>query len=239
MPARRRRRAKKEPESGVQHTTRRVEPEEGSQAVHSVAVGRLRDGWQKYQIGEVIAEGGMGVVRLAEDRNSRRVVAMKILPKYQEVDEQDFLRFIEEAQITAQLEHPNIIPFYELGSDPEGNAYYTMKYMRGLTLADILEGIRSPDEQGRRLLRRFPLRRLLEIFCHVCDAISFAHSRRVVHRDLKPENIIVGNGSLNLIQLIYSVFVDSDDEVILPIPSFEQFEYLLSLVGGKPVYIPL
>ena len=56
---------------------------------------------------------------------------------------------------------------------------------------------------------------------------------------LKPENIIVGNGSLNLIQLIYGVFVDSDDEVILPIPSFEQFEYLLSLAGGKPVYTPL
>ncbi|RKX30392.1 MAG: hypothetical protein DRP22_05270 [Verrucomicrobia bacterium] len=180
-------------ESMVRKSTRRAEVGAGEGPVRFTSVGRLQDGWHKYEIGDVIAEGGMGVVRLAKDKNSRRVVAIKILPKYEDMDEQDFLRFIEEAQITSQLEHPNIIPFYELGCDPEGNAYYTMKYMKGLTLADILEGIRNGNDEGRRLLARFPLRRMLEIFCHVCDAISFAHSRRVVHRDLKPENIIVGD----------------------------------------------
>lgn len=177
----------------IRRTTRKAEVTGDEKAVESGMVGRLRDGWHKYEIGKVIAEGGMGIVRLADDRNSRRVVAMKILPKYEEANAQDFIRFIEEAQITSQLEHPNIIPLYELGCDPDGNAYYTMKYMRGLTLADILEGVRGSDEDAARLRRKFPVRRLLEIFCHVCDAISFAHSRRVVHRDLKPENIIVGD----------------------------------------------
>lgn len=195
MSAKRKRRktVRQKLESIVRRSTRRAQVDAGGGPVRFTLEGRLQDGWHKYEIGEVIAEGGMGVVRLAEDKNSRRVVAIKILPKYEDADEQDFLRFIEEAQITSQLEHPNIIPFYELGCDPEGNAYYTMKYMRGLTLADILEGIRDAEGEHRRLLERFPLRRLLEIFCHVCDAISFAHSRRVVHRDLKPENIIVGD----------------------------------------------
>lgn len=149
------------------------------------------EGGEKYVLGKTIAEGGMGIVREARDLNCRRVVAMKMLrikdPRY---EQEDLLRFIEEAQITSQLEHPNIVPVHELGVDAFGNVYYTMKYMKGILLSDVLDAIR----RGRQdMIEQYPLARLLTIFQKACDAIAFAHSRSVVHRDLKPDNIMIGD----------------------------------------------
>ena len=147
------------------------------------------EGGQKYTLGRMLAQGGMGAVHQARDLNCRRMVAMKLLPKGQQNQVEDLIRFIEEAQITSQLEHPNIVPIHELGLDADGNVFYTMKYVKGVTLTEILDSIRHGDTAT---IEQYPLARLLTIFQKVCDAIAFAHSRGVVHRDLKPDNIMVG-----------------------------------------------
>jgi len=102
---------------------------------------------------------------------------------------EQILRFIQEAQVTSQLEHPSIVPVHELGVDGGGNVFYTMKFVKGRSLKDIIKGIKEGD---KKTIDDYPLSHLLTIFQKVCDAIAFAHSKRVIHRDLKPENVMVG-----------------------------------------------
>ncbi len=148
------------------------------------------EGGKKYRVGRELAKGGMGTVFQAKDLNCRRTVAMKVLSKDVQFQVEDLLRFIEEAQITSQLEHPNIVPIHELGLDAEGNVFYSMKYVRGLTLTEILDDIRRGKQE---MIDQYPLGRLLTIFQKTCDAVAFAHSRGVVHRDLKPDNVMIGD----------------------------------------------
>ncbi|MFH0954243.1 MAG: protein kinase [Verrucomicrobiota bacterium] len=146
-------------------------------------------GEEKYEVGRILASGGMGNVHQARDVNCRRSVAMKVLRQDQQALTDDLLRFVEEARITAQLEHPNIVPVHELGIDSGGGIYYTMKYVRGVTLTDILHDIRKGRQET---IEEYPLGRLLTIFQKACDAVAFAHSKNVIHRDLKPDNIMIG-----------------------------------------------
>jgi serine/threonine protein kinase/Leucine-rich repeat (LRR) protein len=150
----------------------------------------LVDGNRKYRVGRIIAQGGMGILHEAYDTNCRRTVAMKVLLPDQITNPEELLRFVEEAQITAQLEHPNIVPIHEVGLDSDSRVYYTMKYVRGCTLTDVLLGLRRGDMQT---VKAYPLSRLLNIFQKVCDAVAFAHARRVIHRDLKPDNIMLAD----------------------------------------------
>lgn len=144
---------------------------------------------RRYVVIREIARGGMGKVLEVEDTELRRSVALKVLRK-ELVGRADIVeRFLEEAQITGQLEHPNIVPVHEMGIDGAGNLYFTMKYVEGLSLAELLLKLR---EGNRDLLRDYPLTKLLDIFIRICESISFAHNRGVIHRDLKPANIMVG-----------------------------------------------
>ncbi|MEI6712464.1 MAG: FHA domain-containing serine/threonine-protein kinase [Verrucomicrobiota bacterium] len=142
-----------------------------------------------YFVTGTIAEGGMGLVVKARDQRVRRLVAMKVLRGGYEYAADKLLRFVGEAQLTGQLEHPNIIPIYQLGISANGQTFYTMKYIRGQTLEEIIMGLHNGDQQT---LARYPLASLLTIFLKVLDAMAFAHSRGVVHRDLKPANIMIG-----------------------------------------------
>ncbi len=144
---------------------------------------------RRYEIGKVVAKGGMGAILKAKDLNIRRTVAMKVLLDPKKADDAKILRFIEEAQITGQMEHPSIVPVHELGVDAHGSVFYTMKLVKGVTLDAILEGIRTGDAA---VTAKYPLGQLLAIFLKACDAVAFAHMKNVVHRDLKPENIMVG-----------------------------------------------
>lgn len=144
----------------------------------------------RYELGEPIAQGGMGRVIEARDLNIDRTVAMKLLIKGKDEQLGMQLRFTEEAQITGQLQHPNIVPVYDLGAHKDGQLYFTMKLVRGRTLRDVLKALRRGDDETEQAFTRT---RLLASFQQVCMGIAYAHSRNVVHRDLKPSNIMFGD----------------------------------------------
>ena len=153
------------------------------------ALGFLPDSDEKYLIESEIGRGGMSRVWATRDHDLGRVVAMKVLDETLDAEPDELGRFIQEGQITGQLEHPNIVPVHELGCTDEGQLYFTMKRVRGISLGEILFRIRHNDD---RIIRRFDLRALLRVLVSVCDAMAYAHDRHVLHRDLKPENIMVG-----------------------------------------------
>ncbi len=138
----------------------------------------------RYQLLGEIARGGMGVVLKGRDVDLGRDVAVKVLLE-KHCDRSEMLRrFVEEAQIAGQLQHPGIIPIYELGRLPDDRLYIAMKLIRGRTLASLLEGRADPADERLRYLG---------IFEQVCQAMAYAHACGVVHRDLKPSNVMVGN----------------------------------------------
>ena len=149
---------------------------------------KLARGADKYGEGTEIARGGMGVILRITDRAVRRDVAMKVMRHDTNVVQR--ARFLEEAQITGQLEHPNIVPIHEIGTDPKGRMYFTMKLVKGHSLAQILDELRgNPNLADRTHSLRF----LLGAFIDVCNAMALSHSKGVVHRDLKPANIMLGD----------------------------------------------
>ncbi len=143
---------------------------------------------QLYKVGPAIARGGMGAIHTAEDVKINRTVAMKVVldPR---ADDDARQRFILEARVLGQLEHPNIVPIHELGLNADGKLFYTMKLIRGVSLYDLLKKIKTGDAAA---VKQYPLTELLHIFRKVCDGVAFAHSRGIVHRDLKPHNVMVG-----------------------------------------------
>jgi hypothetical protein len=144
----------------------------------------------RYAVKNMLGQGGMGEVYLCADEWIGRDVAMKIAHGAQADRPHLRARFVREALVQGQLEHPSVVPVYDLGTRPDGSTYFTMKRVRGLTLAEIIAGWRREDSDMRRAYSR---RRLLTAMSSVCLAVSFAHSRGVVHRDLKPENIMLGD----------------------------------------------
>ncbi|MDI3291143.1 serine/threonine-protein kinase [Polyangium sp. 15x6] len=137
-----------------------------------------------------LGRGAMGEVALCKDTRIGRDVARKvILPIYQS-DPQVRARFLREARVQGQLEHPSIVPVYDLGVDIEGSTYFTMKCLRGLTLAQIVKGLRKKDPA---IVEAYSRPKLLRAFSAACLAVDFAHSRGVLHRDLKPSNVMLGD----------------------------------------------
>jgi serine/threonine-protein kinase len=133
-----------------------------------------------------IARGGMASIHHVVDRNLLRHSAMKVLAPELAAQPAHRTRFLEEAQITGQLDHPNICPVHDLGVDEEGALYFTMKLVKG----ESLEAWLKRDDGPRNVVM---VARYIEVLCKVCDGLSFAHSRGVVHRDLKPANIMIGS----------------------------------------------
>jgi len=132
-----------------------------------------------------IGIGGMGEVRRVRDMALNRAMAMKIMREELVGRASAEARFIAEAQATAQLQHPGIVPVHDIGRTPDGRWYFTMKELQGQTLHQVLDDAQLHPE-------RWPRRRLLEVFRSVAEAVAYAHSRGAVHRDLKPANVLVG-----------------------------------------------
>ena len=142
----------------------------------------------RYLVEHEIARGGMGVVLRAVDCDIRREVAVKYL--LDQADAGKKARFVEEAQITGQLEHPNIVPIHELGVDARKRLFFAMKMVKGRSLAQVLDELRQNPKTADK---EFSLGKLLNILVSVCNALAYAHSCGLVHRDLKPANIMIGD----------------------------------------------
>ena len=138
----------------------------------------------RYQLFGEIARGGMGAVLKGRDPDLGRDLAVKVLLESHH-DKPDLVRrFVEEAQIGGQLQHPGIVPVYELGAFADRRPYFTMKLVKGRTLSALVAERQSPAHD---------LPRFLSIFEAVCQTLAYAHARGVIHRDLKPSNVMVGS----------------------------------------------
>ena len=153
--------------------------------LHSAAIRRLREAIElpdlsgtRYQLGEAIGRGGMGVVFRAHDRELDRDVALKVL-SVRDLGDDARERMANEARILARLEHPGIVPVHDAGVLPDGRVFYAMKLVRGHRLDDHARATQSVPE-------------VLRAFIRTCEAVAFAHSQGIVHRDLKPGNVMVG-----------------------------------------------
>jgi len=141
---------------------------------------------------EPIGRGSMGSILLVKDEDLRRKVAYKHIHEDMAADRGVVDRFYAEAQLTAQLEHPNIVPVYDLVVEEGGNLGYAMKRVRGRTLEGLMKEARAQLDARGAADERHALPVLLEHFLKVCDAVHYAHRKGVIHRDLKPQNIMVG-----------------------------------------------
>jgi serine/threonine protein kinase len=139
------------------------------------------------------AQGGLGEVLLVQDEDLRRDVALKrIVPTRAPLAQRQH-RFLREAELTARLEHPGVVPVYGLGQDAAGCPCYVMRFIEGQTLRQAIEQFHAAAAPGQRPAERGrALRPLLSRFVAVCNTVAYAHSRGVVHRDLKPANILLG-----------------------------------------------
>ncbi|MEE2789803.1 MAG: protein kinase, partial [Myxococcota bacterium] len=148
-------------------------------ALRDSLLPQLTMGSERYVIGDEFARGGMGIIADAKDRILERNVAMKLLigGKSQRLGWQ--LRFAQEAQITGQLQHPNIVPVYDLGETDEGQLYFSMKRVEGQTLRDVFKALRQGESAVEHTFSRTGL---LQVFQKICMAVAYAHSRAVVHR---------------------------------------------------------
>ncbi|MDI1442636.1 serine/threonine-protein kinase [Polyangium sp. 6x1] len=171
------------PRHGVSETAQAVEPVDPARAALEGVAEEHR-----YAPRKLLGRGGMGEVRLCKDAWIGREVARKTLLPGRGRDARE--RFLREARVQGQLEHPSIVPVYDIGVREGGEVYFTMKCLRGQTLRQVLKDLAAGDE---RALATYTRHKLLGIFTAVCLAVDFAHARGVLHRDLKPANIMIGD----------------------------------------------
>jgi serine/threonine protein kinase len=146
----------------------------------------------RYEIIRKLGQGGLGRVWLARDVNLNRHVALKEISHTSGMTESLVERFTHEAEITGRLDHPSIVPIYQLGEDrATKRAFYTMRFLGRSTLQDSINEYHERRQEGNE--DPMLLRHLLTAFVNVCHAIGHAHSRKVIHRDLKPENVVIDN----------------------------------------------
>ncbi|MBD3240983.1 MAG: protein kinase [Chitinivibrionales bacterium] len=163
----------------------------GSTPAGGVPQGLIEHPIGEYQIVKTLGRGGMGVVYLAYEPLLHRAVALKVLSGGGGDQPANIARFLAEAVLTGRLTHGGIIPIYQVGFDPEHGYYYSMRYVKGHTLKDVLHA-RGDSQEGAR---EYSLARLLALFQRVCEAVGFAHQNGILHRDLKPANVMLTHGN--------------------------------------------
>jgi len=150
----------------------------------------VKNGFMRYRDFKPLTQGGEAILRTCVDENLGRTVVMKTLqPQFQNLETYQ-KRFLREARVTAQIPHPCTIPVYELSRDSDGNAYFTMKKLRGRDLSDILDRIAENDAAT---IQKYPIPEILQVLVKCAQCLSFAHNQGVIHRDMKPANIMIGD----------------------------------------------
>ncbi len=175
-----------------------------------------------YEPGNLLGRGGMGEVRLCRDPRLGRDIALKTATTKSAVELE---RFVREAQVQGQLQHPSIVPVHELGVGADGVPFFTMKRIKGHTLQEVIRQVRTSEGDAAT---RFNRHRLMSAFLSVCQAIEFAHSNGWIHRDIKPANVMLGDfGEVYVLDWGLARRVDKDDRPAAP---FEDLK--LSPVGA-------
>jgi formylglycine-generating enzyme required for sulfatase activity/tRNA A-37 threonylcarbamoyl transferase component Bud32 len=147
----------------------------------------------RYAVDKPLAQGGMGAVLLIKDGDFQRPAAMKVMLSQYAKSPEALERFLAEAQVTAQLEHPNIVPIHDLGIMEDGTVFFTMKFIEGESLGAVAKRLKSDDPAVSGATRAdWTDERILLTFLKVLDGMSYAHAKGVVHRDIKPDNIMLG-----------------------------------------------
>ena len=169
-------------------------------------------GEDRYRVESEIGKGGMGKVLRVADTDLNREIAMKVL--INSAHQSTTRRFIEEAQITSQLEHPNMLPVHDFGINEDGDVFFTMQYVRSHdTLGEIVERLRDGDPDTHRA---YTFEKRVQLIQQVAHALSYAHERGVIHRDIKPDNIMVGeHGQVYLVDWGVAKLLDQAER---PVP---------------------
>ena len=171
-----------------------------------------------YELLALLGEGGMGLVYTARQTSIDRTIAVKMMKPHHSSSPEARVRFLSEAAVTGDLDHPNVVPIHELGKDETGQLFYAMKHVRGTEWCMVLPG-NSQSEN-------------VEILLRVADAVAFAHSRDVIHRDIKPENVMLGDfGEVLLMDWGLAASVTGDGKA-------EPLVEGSSANGGTPAYMP-
>src|SRR5262245_55105644 len=146
----------------------------------------------RYRVLRRHAEGGLGEVLLARDRVLDRPVALKRIRRSRAGDATVRQRFLREAAITGQLQHPGVVPIYDLTTDEAGQTIYAMKFIEGESLEAAIRRFHGGEHGPRTGFAATEFRGLMQRFVSVCNTIAYAHSKSVIHRDLKPANVMFG-----------------------------------------------
>jgi serine/threonine-protein kinase len=189
---------------------------------------------RRYDLGAELGRGGSGRVAVAVDRHIGRRVALKTLIGGATAERALVQRFVEEARITGQLEHPSVIPIYDLGVLADGQPFYVMRVVPRRTLRDVL---RDPEQR-----REWPLVRLCGMFVQVCRAMAYSHARGVIHRDLKPDNVLLGEyGEVYVADWGIARLAGEKETLAAPVAAADTTARAGTIIGsilGTPGYMP-
>ena len=188
-----------------------------------------------------LGRGGMGRVALVRDHQIGRNIAMKHMLRTSAAAD-EVARFVREAQANGQLEHPNIVPIYDIGVAADNTIFFTMKYVRGESLGHVLGRLRSGDAEA---VETFTQTRLLQIFLQICNGVAFANAKGIVHRDLKPDNVMLGAfGEVLVADWGLAKRLDGAAEARVAVHVGEQtvdtgeLRTMAGFVYGTPAYMP-
>src|SRR5262245_45945862 len=175
------------------------------------------------------ARGGLGEVFLARDDELNRDVAFKRIRSELGDDPELRRRFVREAEVTSQLQHPGVVPVYGLSRDEEGRPCYAMRFIEGESLRDSIQAY-------HRVPTPLAFRQLLQRFITVCQTIAYAHSKGVIHRDLKPANVMVGRYGETLV-VDWGLAKPSTTEPAVPVPQAGVDSTQMGQALGTPAYM--
>ena len=191
----------------------------------------LLDITDRFEIFDEIAHGAMGRIDAGWDRHLGRPVAIKTLRSDRAKDVVR-MRFLEEAQVTGQLQHPSIITVYELGKI-NGDVVFVMRRVEGLSLKALISKLRKGDEE---LLKRYTLTQKLQAFYQLCQAVAYAHNKGVIHRDIKPSNVMIGDFG-DVVLLDWGLCKIIGQEVRSSRSSAERWQTMHGQIIGTPAYM--